>query len=307
MFQKSVNRKIESKQFLHLSENFKQWLETLGYHSHTVKLASWNIQEFFAFLERQGVRSLRNFNPHYLNQYLDYLQHRPNCNKAGSLSPGYINKHVTTLRWFSKYLNLTGKASIIINPEHFKTIGNPHYLTRQEIHSLYKAARDERNIFNQRDTAMLSVFYGCGLRASEGAALNTSDVLFEKELLYVRKGKGYRQRYVPINRQVRNDLQTYILNQRLELLNGGNNEALLLGRNGTRWGVAGMYIRMQRLRERAGEKLREKTFGIHILRHSIATHLLQSGMKLECISRFLGHKSLETTQKYTHLLKEGEC
>ena len=66
-----------------------------------------------------------------------------------------------------------------------------------------------------------------------------------------------------------------------------------------------MYQRLQYLKNQTSdEKLKQKTFGLHILRHSIATHLLQSGMKLEYISHFLGHKSLETTQKYTHLIKE---
>mgnify|MGYP001791715550 CR=1 FL=1 len=149
---------------------------------------------------------------------------------------------------------------------------------------------------------MLSLFYGCGLRASEGEALNVSDILFEKGLVYVRKGKGYRERYVPMNPQVKQDVKAYILNQRNGLLQGHKTEALLLGRRGVRWGVFGIYQRLQWIKNQAGnEGLKQKTFGLHILRHSIATHLLQSGMKLEHISRFLGHKSLETTQKYTHL------
>ena len=69
----------------------------------------------------------------------------------------------------------------------------------------------------------------------------------------------------------------------------------------------GMYQRLRWLKMQTGdEALKQKSFGMHILRHSIATHLLQSGMKLEFISRFLGHKSLETTQKYTHLAKQDE-
>jgi integrase/recombinase XerD len=66
-----------------------------------------------------------------------------------------------------------------------------------------------------------------------------------------------------------------------------------------------MYQRLRWLKMQTNnDGLKQKTFGMHILRHSIATHLLQSGMKLEHISRFLGHKSLETTQKYTHLANE---
>jgi integrase/recombinase XerD len=315
MFQKSVNRDIKSRQFQHLTESFKIWLETLGYKSRTVKIMNWNVSEFFSFLESQNTRCLKDFKPSYVKVYLEYLQHRPNCIRGGGLSAGYINKHITALRLLSKYLQLTGKAGFTINPELFKTTETASFLTKTEIKALYKAAQHEGNIYNERDTAMLSLFYGCGLRASEGEALNISDLLFEKNLVYVRKGKNYRERYVPMTVQVKTDLKNYITGQRSELLHacptrmgGGNKtEALLLGRRGVRWCVAGMYQRLRWLKEQTNApELKQKSFGLHILRHSIATHLLQSGMKLEYISRFLGHKSLETTQKYTHLAKENE-
>ena len=136
---------------------------------------------------------LKDFKNNHVNQYLEYLQHRPNCIRGGSLSASYINKHITALRLLSKYLQLTGKARFTIKPELFKTTETATYLSKAEIKALYKAAESEDNIYNQRDTAMLSLFYGCGLRASEGEALNISDLLFEKNLVYVRKGKNYRE------------------------------------------------------------------------------------------------------------------
>ena len=308
MTQKSVNREIKSKQFLHLVESFTIWLETLGYKARSIKQINWNAQEFFAFLESQGTHSLRGFKNKQVGQYLEYLQHRPNCNKTGGLSPGYINKHITMLRLLSKYLQLTQKANILIKPQLLKTTETATYLSKTEIQTLYQAAKDETNLYNQRDTAMLDIFYGCGLRASEGAALNLSDLLFEKSLLYVRKGKGYRERYVPMSKQVKADLQEYIINQRPHLLNAKqsktpdeSSQALLLGRGGVRWSIQGMYHRLQLLKSKTNnEMLKQKSFGLHILRHSIATHLLQDGMRLENIALFLGHKSIETTQKYTH-------
>lgn len=307
MTQKSVNREIKSKQYQHLSENFKIWLETLGYMPKTVNTYYHNTQEFFAFLERDNINHLKDFRNKHQTSYLEYLQYRPNCIKGGSLKSGTINKHITALRLLSKYLQQSGKANIIIKPELLKTAETATYLTKPEIQALYKSAKDETNQYNQRDTALLSIYYGCGLRASEGAALNVNDILFEKNLLYVRKGKGYKERYVPVNKQIKADLQEYIFNQRNQLLNNKKSEALLLGRHGKRWSVHGMYGRLQWLKNQAShEELKQKSFGLHILRHSIATHLLQSGMELELISRFLGHKSLETTQKYTHLLRNED-
>ena len=112
-----VNRELRSPQFQHLADNFKQWLETLNYKTHTVKLNYWNTQEFFTFLESNNIKQLKDFKSQQTSQYLEYLQHRPNCNKTGGLSPGYINKHITTLRLLRKYLQLTEKANIIIKPE----------------------------------------------------------------------------------------------------------------------------------------------------------------------------------------------
>ena len=301
----NVDRNFKSDQFLHLAESFTIWLETLGYRPHTVKMATWNISEFFAFLESQNTVHLKDYENKLLGGYLEYLHHRPNCMKNGGLSSGYINKHVTSLRQFSKYLQVTGKAGITLKPELLKTAETATYLSKAEIQSLYKAAADQNNLYNQRDTAMLGIYYGCGLRASEGAALDIGDILFEKSLVYVRKGKNYKERYVPMNLQVKRDLKDYVIDQRKALLRGNKTEALLLNRQGSRWSVLSIYMRLQWLKDRTNlEGLKKKTFGMHILRHSIATHLLQSGMKLEQISSFLGHKSLESTQKYTHLANE---
>lgn len=291
-----------SHQFNYLHAEFTNYLSTLNYSPVSVKNASAFLSEFFAWLTIQGIERIKELNKEVIKNYIEYLNYRPNRLKSGSLQPGSINKHITALRWFSKYLQITNQANLIIKPELLKITATATYLTKEEIKALYKVASGDDNIYNQRDTAMLSVFYGCGLRASEGEALNISDILFEKELVYVRKGKNYRERYVPMNPQVKQNLKTYITEQRNELLNTSKTESLLLGRRGKRWSFHGMYQRLQWLKKQTNNpELKEKSFGLHILRHSIATHLLKSGMKLEYISSFLGHKSLETTQKYTHL------
>lgn len=294
-----------SPQFDYLLESFAKHLETLNYSPVTVKNAAAFLHEFFTWLTTQNTQRVKDIDNLKVKTYLDYLKHRPNFIKAGSLSASYINKHITTLRWFSKYLQITNQANLVIKPELLKTTAAARWLAKEEIKALYKVARSEDNIYNQRDTAMLGIFYGCGLRASEGQALNTGDILFKKGLVYVRKGKNYRERYVPMNPQVKGNLKEYIFNQREELLNGCKTASLLLGRRGKRWTFHGMYQRLQWLKERSNHsRLKEKSFGLHILRHSIATHLLQDGMSLENIALFLGHQSIETTQKYTHLANE---
>jgi integrase/recombinase XerD len=170
-------------------------------------------------------------------------------------------------------------------------------LTQKETAKLYEATKEDR--LGLRDRAMLALYYGCGLRKNEGLAMNQNDILLEKELVYVRKGKGYKERYVPLSGSNKTDIENYLNYSRPYLLNDKKENALLLNVNGKR--LKTVFERIQKLKAEA--KI-NKPIGSHTLRHSIATHLLQSGMKLEHIQRFLGHSSLESTQIYTHIANE---
>ena len=147
---------------------------------------------------------------------------------------------------------------------------------------------------------MISIYYGCGLRRNEGLNLDVSDILFDKNLVYVRKGKNYKERYVPMTEGVKEELQNYVEYARPTLMKAPV-QALFLTVKGNRIGSNAMAERLQMLKEKAEIN---KEAGLHALRHSIATHLLQSGMELDKIKRFLGHSSLESTQIYTHLKYE---
>jgi site-specific recombinase XerD len=165
---------------------------------------------------------------------------------------------------------------------------------------LYEATAD--NLLGIRDRAMLAVYYGCGLRLNEGIHLHTGDIIHDKKLLHVRKGKHYKERYVPIAEKNYEELKLYIDYARLQLLQQIKTEALFIDVNkGRAMHKQSLYLRIKRLVKIA--KIKKKV-GAHTLRHSIATHLLQSGMKLERIKDFLGHDHLDSTQIYTHLANE---
>jgi site-specific recombinase XerD len=148
---------------------------------------------------------------------------------------------------------------------------------------------------------MLAVYYGCGLRLSEGAALTLSDVITDRKLLHVRKGKGYKERYVPIANRSYKAIQLYIEEGRPQLVQGPGDRLFIGGGTGKPLHTQSLYIRIKRLVNVAGLT---KRIGTHTLRHSIATHLLQSGMTLERISEFLGHSCVDSTQIYTHLVNQ---
>jgi site-specific recombinase XerD len=172
-------------------------------------------------------------------------------------------------------------------------------LTRAEIRRLYEAINDD--VLGIRDRAMLAVYYGCGLRLSEGAALTLSDVIADRKLLHVRKGKGYKERYVPVAGRSYKAIQLYIEEGRPQLLQGPGDRLFIGAGSGRPLTTQSLYIRIKRLVSVAGLT---KRVGTHTLRHSIATHLLQSGMTLERISEFLGHSCVDSTQLYTHLVNQ---
>lgn len=285
-----------------LSESFEKWMRTLDYAPSTVYASVRYVNDFFFYLKSSEIYSLEAVQSEAINSYYKHLQSRTNKRFNGGLSDNYITSNINAIKRFSRYLQETEKPffEVAIKTRQDKET-NKTILTQSEIKALYKACGND--ILGIRDRAILSVYYGCGLRRSEGASLDLSDVQLKEKLLFVRAGKGYRERYVPMTEAVKDDLENYIYQsrERLQSFKPQKNEALFLSMQVKRMCGNALIDRVHKLRETA--KL-QKEIGLHTLRHSIATHLLQSGMTLEEVSQFLGHSSLESTQIYTHLANE---
>jgi len=285
-----------------LSESFKKWLKTLEYAESTVYLSVRYVNDFFFYLKSKDIRSLEQISPATITGYYKHLQTRPQKKQTGGLSQNYIVSNINAIKRFSKYLQVTGKGNLEItlqtpvNKETSKII-----LSQEEIKAMYQAT--DNTELGIRDRAILGIYYGCGLRRSEGTALNVKDVMYKERLVFVRGGKGYKERYVPMTERVKDDLLDYIflIRDKVKRHNHSMEEALFLSERGKR--MHGNSI-INRLHQMATKAKIQKETGLHTLRHSIATHLLQSGMTLEEVSQFLGHSSLESTQIYTHLANE---
>ncbi len=285
-----------------LTESFEKWLQTLGYAQSTVYLSVKYVADFFFYLKTLEITNIEQVQPETIKEYHKYLQTRRNKRLGGGLSQNYISSNINALKRFSRYLQKTEKSffevSLKARPDKET---NKDILTPEEIKALYRACADD--YLGLRDRAILSIFYGCGLRRSEGVNLDLKDVLMKEKLILVRKGKGSKERYVPMTEAVRNDLENYIHLVREKILSFKDvkPEALLLGMKVKRLGGNALIVRVHKLVAKANI---QKETGLHTLRHSIATHLLQSGMTLEEVSQFLGHSSLESTQIYTHITHE---
>lgn len=302
--------KLEHHNFKYLLEAFKDWLDILGYAATTVYNLPNHLQEFFYWLEKQGHSSIHTITVQEVKSYYQYLQQRANQTQHGALSKSYLNKHQQALKKFRDYLiQHNVKTPLRV---HLKTEANPtpektNILSQPEIKELFTAtsySHTEKRI-RLRDKAILTILYSCGLRRNEAVSLDVKDVLFDKERVYVRKGKNYKERFVPLNAYNLRVLEEYIYDARPEFCYNNTCEALFVSQQQKRLQGNSFANRLKAMVEATqNPNIIDKGITLHTLRHSIATHLLQRKVPLESIKSFLGHTSLESTQIYTHLVKE---
>lgn len=312
---------VTSPAYQYIEKSFKEWLEILGYSWQVSYYMPLQIRGLFNWLERQNKAQITDITTELIKEYYHTeLKQRKNLlYGAGTLSGKHLNKNLHALKKFTEYLRQTGKLPIpLLNIQQEETGGSkPTVLTEEEVQQLYKAAtvmpekmRHGRSMeyyecVALRHRAMLAVFYGCGLRRKEGYHLDSTDINLDSAVLHVRKGKGYKERFVPISKRGVQHITTYLYDGRPVLLKDSKEDAFFIGDNGKRLGYQMLLLCLQSLVLRTDNAgLQQKEIGLHTLRHSIATHLLSAGMGLEQIRDFLGHSSLESTQIYTHLINE---
>ncbi|MDR0395419.1 MAG: site-specific tyrosine recombinase XerD [Tannerella sp.] len=175
----------------------------------------------------------------------------------------------------------------------------PETLTEQEIDSLIHSI-DLSKAEGQRNRAMLEVLYSCGLRVSELTGLLCSNVYFDEQFIIVR-GKGNKQRLVPISGKALREIKNYLTDRHLIKVQKGSEDLLFLNRRGA--GLSRVMV-FHIIKEQAKIAGIRKNISPHTLRHSFATHLLEGGANLRAIQLMLGHESITTTEIYTHIDRE---
>lgn len=303
---------LESENFKYIEQSFKQWLDILGYAETTVYNLPNMLREFFYWLEKRKINNVKQITTEHIKQYYQYTKQRANTRFEGGLSNASINNQRRTLHLFMDYLRQTGRYEMpYIKIQSLKDRKEKlNTLTPEEVKQLFEATHiADGSVWDKeiaiRDRALLAIFYGCGLRRKEGRYLDIDDVNLDKGIVHVRKGKGNKERLVPINKSNIKYLEDYKYNARPLLLKGVNTEAFFVSMRNQRINDQTMNLRLRILVQKTKNPLlQEKNPSLHTLRHSIASSLLANGMKLEHIAKFLGHSSLESTQIYTHLTEE---
>ena len=305
---------IKSEEYQKLMEEFTFYMEVTGYSESTMEGRNRNIRDLFLFLEENNIRTLNEINNTYLESFYALQFQRANKNIGAGLKLSTLNAYAGSIKKLLEFL-FDFKQVTHLNPDiPFNHLETPErqVLTIEEVELLFNATHQKIR-FNKfpefhaaRDRAMLSLYYGCGLRRNEALSMEVKDVQPERLLIHVRKGKGNRERYVPTTYTTMQTLMEYTgeRNNQLRITNR-ETATLLINELGDTCGELTLSLALKRLANRTGNAvLAAKSPGLHTLRHSIATHLLQQGMDIELIRQFLGHKSLDTTQIYTHLVNE---
>jgi integrase/recombinase XerD len=315
------NLPLNNPGFEYLQTGFREWLDILGYSKGSICNLPAHLRAFLHHLEGLGLSSVREMEQKHIKSFYAHVSQRPHMRTGAGLSDSYIRTYMHSVEKFLEYLHHKGVPEL---PTTGVRLGapqkkEPEVLTIEEVKMLFEItdkmpggarSRVSTEAISARDKAMLAVYYSCGLRSNEGEQLSIDDINFDTRILHVRKGKNYKERFVPFNKTNAAYLQEYIYDHRPQMLNGplrktkGNETALFISPTGEPTKGPSLRCRLQLLQQLTDDAvLQQKTVGLHTLRHSIATHLLQAGMSLEKIARFLGHSSLDSTQIYTHIVK----
>jgi integrase/recombinase XerD len=221
---------------------------------------------------------------------------RPACSAAT------IHRKAACLRSFYKHLRrdeLIGDDPTVALSAPRRAKKLPQVLNYAEVQQLLAAPHGTEPTA-LRDRALLEVMYACGLRASETIGLDVADVDMREGFLRAR-GKGSKERMVPLGRQAITAIDAYVRKGRPKLVGDRHEPKLFLNFRGGPLTRQGLYKIVQRHAREAGLSGRMSP---HTLRHSFATHLLAGGCDLRAVQEMLGHADISTTQMYTHLSGE---
>ena len=211
-----------------------------------------------------------------------------------------VGRKLAALKGFFKYLAATGRVDknpllLIQTPKQDKPL--PSFLSVDDVFQLLGGIKIKGSL-DRRDRAMLEVFYSTGIRVSELVGLNWGDVDFQLGIIRVT-GKGSKERIVPIGTIAMQALQDYSLEHRKNWnFSCKGEKAVFLNRHGKRMTTRSVARSVAKHLKSCGIAVH---IGPHGLRHTFATHLLNSGADLRVIQEMLGHASLSTTQRYTHV------
>lgn len=282
----------------YMEEHF-EWMIVTGYSADTVRGRRQAIRRFIAWIDERGIDSPTQITRPMIERYQRHLFYYRKAD-GQPLTIGMQLQYLAAIKLWFKWLTrahhiLANPAADLELPRQPKRLPGK-ILSPAEVEAILREA-DPSTPWGLRDRALLELLYATGLRRSETASLGVYDPDTLRGVLWVRHGKGNRQRVVPLGERAGAWLEKYLHEGRPQLL-GADTQALFLTDYGLPMRADQVADRVRRYLQFAGIV---KSGATHLLRHACATHMLEGGADIRFIQVMLGHASLETTEIYTHV------
>lgn len=256
-------------------KHFQEQIILKGYSENTLRTYTLEFAQLLYILKSYPVDELT---PDRLRSYFLY------CHQTLKLSESGIHSRINAIKFYYEQVLHREKMFFDI-PRPKKPMTLPKMLNKKEVQKIIEVTQ------NPKHKLMLKLAYGMGLRVSELVSLKISDIDSSTMLVRIEQGKGKKDRVVPLPESVLEDMRSYYKDYRPKIY-------LFEGQHGGQYSIRSAQQVFKSALKKGGIK---KKIGIHGLRHSYATHLLETGTDIRLIKDLLGHHSVKTTEIYTHV------
>lgn len=288
LFNRAVGDMQELKSYVHYLKVEK------GLSPNTLDNYQRDLKTYVQFIEESGLTNVANVTENDISAYIKKLTRK-------GLQPATISRVLSSIRGFHKYLyeeerGRSNPVDLLESPKINRKL--PETLSIEEVLQLIENVPVDDNGLWIRNRAMLECLYATGMRVTELISLTRQQLLVKEGLVRIR-GKGSKERIVPIGSMAISWIQRYLTEVRPGLAKRKlGHDTLFLNRRGSPMSRMSVWNMIQDIVQQTGIK---KRIYPHILRHSFATHLLEAGADLRAVQELLGHSDISTTQIYTHV------
>lgn len=296
-----INREIDSPLIREANLFLSEYQKI--YSSHSARAKQQALTQLILYLQSRDIASWQQCDERILREYLIFRAKGDRHHGRERLSASSLETHLAALRIF--FTMLLEQGDIAYNPA--RLISPPkkgERLPKVVEAELLKQILDRQpeDQLEMRDLAILELFYSSGLRLAEVASLDLSNLDIDEQLVRVIDGKGGKDRLVPVGQVALSVIKEWLL-IRQEWLSAAtvldqDSEALFISQKGRRLSDRQISRRVKRYAEQSGVNI---NLHPHLLRHSMATHVLESSQDIRLVQELLGHADISTTQVYTHL------
>lgn len=291
---------IEHTEFYPYLIKYNSAMQVRGYSKSTLHRRESDIRRFIGWCDERSLNHPNQITKPILESYQRYLFHYRQEKNDQPLSPTSQNHYLTSVKQYFKWL--TQENYLLYNPASElviiqQTPSLPVVLSSEEINQLMQQP-DTNTSGGVRDRAILELFYSTGIRRSELCNLTLKDISLTRKTLYIRKGKGNKDRLIPIGESAIHWINRYLSEARHYYVIDIREETLFLNDYGDPFRDNKLGDKVKRFMKNAGIDV---PGSCHLLRHAMATHMLENGAELRYIQAMLGHSNVSTTQIYTHV------